>query len=179
MGQQTFTCELCGLELSCWYTIPTAGSKTIARPTSIIHGESRFLATSLYLFYTVVRYSASEHPPKRRSPIRFKVRCARLDRDQSEHSAGILGCTVRCISFVYFFVEHILERVDLIVSSCASIEAYIVSLYFLLVSSHLCHLPGRKAMEMQEMLPRMRVNITHAERSWAKVVGQVSQVPGS
>ena len=32
-------------------------------------------------------------------------------------------------------------------------------------------------MEMQERLRRMRVNITHAERSCAKVVGDVGQVP--
>lgn len=44
---------------------------------------------------------------------------SRLDRDQSEHSAGILGLHSQ-------MPLDILESVDLIISSCASIEAYII-----------------------------------------------------
>ena len=50
---------------------------------------------------------------------RSKVRCARLDRDQSEHSAGILGLQSQ-------MPLDILESLDLIISSCAFIEAYLI-----------------------------------------------------
>ena len=135
---------------------PTIASQ-VARPTSIMHVESRVFWLPICTCYTQL-YGTSTSP-ELRSPVQARQGSVRaLSRDT---------WAAKSDAFVWIW----LFQVVLPLKPILSINYFVVSLYFLLVSNHHCRLPGRKAMEMQEKLPRMRVNITHAERSWAKVGG--------